>query len=252
MPESDDLRRAFEFLARGDMGGQRTKPARFGTAVYDDRVPKAYDSNHLLVETLPPDTTAEQLAADATEHERRMIFVRDAETAAVLVPAFQALGWRVDRHVFMAQRGPITRTGPRELVRELDADALRSARRLLIAGYPWATPEVMDQLHEAKHFRSERVETHFFGVVVDGEVVSYADLYLEPPTAQIEDVGTLEEHRGRGYASAVVLYAAEAARRAGADFVFLVADAHDWPQHLYRRLGFEPIGRYVKFIGPGV
>ena len=67
-----------------------------------------------------------------------------------------------------------------------------------------------------------------------------------------EDVGTLEEHRGRGYASAVVLHAAELARRAGADFVFLVADAQDWPQHLYRRLGFEPIGHYVKLISPAV
>ena len=30
------------------------------------------------------------------------------------------------------------------------------------------------------------------------------------------------------------------------------ADAYDWPQHWYRRLGFEPIGHYVKLIGPGV
>jgi predicted GNAT family acetyltransferase len=30
---------------------------------------------------------------------------------------------------------------------------------------------------------------------------------------------------GRGYASAVVLHAAETARRAGTEFVFLVADA---------------------------
>jgi GNAT superfamily N-acetyltransferase len=252
MSDAGDLRCAFEFLARGDMGGQRTEPTRLGTAVYDDRVPKSYDSNYLLVETLLPETTAEELVADAIEHERPMIFVREAEAAAALVPAFQALGWRLDRHVFMAQRGTVTRTGPRELVRELDADALRSPRRRLIAGYPWATPEVMDQLHKAKHFRSERVETHFYGVVADGEVVSYADLYLEPPVAQIEDVGTLEEHRGQGYASAVVLYAAEVARRAGADLVFLVADAQDWPQQLYRRLGFEPIGHYVKFIAPGV
>jgi len=41
-------------------------------------------------------------------------------------------------------------------------------------------------------------------------------------------VGTLEEHRGKGYASAVVLRAADEARRGGADLVFLVADAQDW------------------------
>ena len=250
MKVGDELQRAFEFLARGDMGGARREPTRFGTAVFDDRVPKAYDSNYLLVESLPPGATAEELAADAAGHRRQMIFVRDAEAAAALAPAFKALGWRLDRHVFMAQHGPGSRSGPLDLVRELDAEALRSARRRLIAGYPWATPEVIDQLHRSKHLLPERVETHFFGVVVDGEVVSYADLYLDPPVAQIEDVGTLEEHRGKGYASAVVLRAAEEARRAGADLVFLVADAEDWPQHLYRRLGFEPIGHYWKFIAP--
>jgi len=252
MSEPDDLRRAFEFLARGDMSGERTEPARLGTAVYEDQVPKSYDSNYLLVETIPPGTAAEALVGDASAHGRPMIFVRDAEAAAALVPAFQALRWRVDRQVLMVQRGPVTRSAPLELVRELDADALRSARRRLIAGYPWATPELMDQLHERKHLLADRVETHFYGVVIDGEVVSYADLYLEPPLAQVEDVGTLEEHRGKGYASAVVLHAADEARRAGADLVFLVADAEDWPQQLYRRLGFEPIGHYVKFIAPGV
>jgi ribosomal protein S18 acetylase RimI-like enzyme len=251
MSDSDDLRRAYEFLARGDMAGARTERTRLGTAVYDDRVPKRYDSNYLLVDRLAPTTTAGELVADAADHDRRMIFFRD-EAAAALAPRFEALGWRIDRHVFMAQRDAATRGAPADCAEELELDALRPARRRLMAEYPWATPELMDVLHEAKRLIGERVETHFFGVVVDGEVVSYADLYLEPPTAQIEDVGTLEEHRGKGYASAVVLRAADEARRGGADLVFLVADAQDWPQQLYRRLGFEPIGHYWKFIAPGV
>jgi ribosomal protein S18 acetylase RimI-like enzyme len=234
------------------MAGERTEPTRFGVAVYDDRVPKRYDSNYLLVETVPPGTTAEELAADARAYGRPMIFFRDERSVEPLLPGFRALGWRLDRHVFMVQRGAPTRGAPVDLVRELDADALRPARRRLIEDFPWARPEVLEQLHEAKHLIAERVDTRFLGIVVDGEVVAYADLYLEPPNAQIEDVGTLEAHRGHGYASAVVLYAAEEARRAGADFVFLVADAYDWPQHWYRRLGFEPIGHYVKLIGPGV
>jgi ribosomal protein S18 acetylase RimI-like enzyme len=234
------------------MAGERTKPTRFGTAVFDDRVPKRYDSNYLLVETVPPGTTAEELAVDAHAYSRPMIFFRDERSAEPLLPAFRALGWRLDRHVFMVQRDAPAREAPVDLVRELDADALRPARRRLIEGFPWARPEVLEQLHEAKRLIAERVDTRFLGIVVNGEVVAYADLYLEPPNAQIEDVGTLEAHRGRGYASAVVLSAAEAARHAGADFVFLVADAEDWPQHWYRRLGFEPIGHYVKLIAPGV
>jgi ribosomal protein S18 acetylase RimI-like enzyme len=247
-----ELARAYEFLTRADMAGERTEPTRLGVAVYDDRVPKRYDSNYLLVATAAPGTTAEELAADARAYGRPMIFFRDERSAEPLLPGFRALGWRVDRHVFMLQREAPSRDAPVELVRELDADALRPARRRLIEDFPWARPEVLEQLHQAKRLMAERVDTRFLGVVVDGEVVAYADLYLEPPNAQIEDVGTLEAHRGRGYASAVVLYAAQEARRAGADFVFLVADAYDWPQHWYRRLGFEPIGHYVKLIAPGV
>jgi predicted acetyltransferase len=60
----------------------------------------------------------------------------------------------------------------------------------------------------------------------------------------------LGQHRGRGYASALVLHTLQEARRAGCDLVFLVADAQDWPKALYRRLGFDELGRYVKFIRP--
>ena len=46
----------------------------------------------------------------------------------------------------------------------------------------------------------------------------------------------------RGYASAAVLAAADAAAADGHDPVFLLTDGGDWPQHLYRRLGFDEIG----------
>ena len=246
----DELARAFAFMARADMGGERTSATGFGTAVYDDRVPKRYDSNYLLVEVLADGVTARELAEDAERHGRPMIFFRDEALGDRLRPGFEELRWRYDSHLVMVQRRRPERAAPLEAVRELDADALREPRRRLIEGYPWATPEVLAQLHHAKRLIAERLDTRFLGIVADGEVVAYADLYLEPPAAQVEDVGTLEEHRGRGYASALVLHAAEEARRAGADLVFLVADAEDWPQHLYRRLGFDAVGRYVKFIRP--
>src|SRR5207344_2006543 len=102
------------------------------------------------------------------------------------------------------------------LVRELDEEALRPARRRLLEDEPWAKPEVVEQLFKAKALIGERVTARFLGVEVDGEVVSYTDLYTGGADAQIEDLGTLPEHRGRGYASAVVLAAIEAARAAGA------------------------------------
>jgi predicted GNAT family acetyltransferase len=64
-------------------------------------------------------------------------------------------------------------------------------------------------------------------------------------------VATVPDHRGREYARAVVVGAARTARGAGAEFVFLVADANDWPKELYRRLGFDELGHYAKFFVPG-
>ena len=58
-------------------------------------------------------------------------------------------------------------------------------------------------------------------------------------------------HRGNGYATAVVLRAAREARAEGADLVFLVADGDDWPKELYRKLGFDTVGRLTKFFLTG-
>jgi hypothetical protein len=51
---------------------------------------------------------------------------------------------------------------------------------------------------------------------------------------------------GQGYARAVVTAAAEAAT--GADLVFLVASATDWPRQLYRKLGFDAVGTGDRFL----
>ena len=61
--------------------------------------------------------------------------------------------------------------------------------------------------------------------------------------AQIEDVINLPAQRGHGHASAVVRHAVAAARARGCDVVWLEADADDCPQHLYRKLGFDDVGR---------
>jgi GNAT superfamily N-acetyltransferase len=232
------------------MGGERTEPSRFGVAVFDARVPLRYDSNYLLVEELPASVSAEELAGEAGRFDRPMIMVRHQPTGARLAPGFAALGWQLHRGLLMAHRRPPHRTAPTELVREVDEAALRPARRGQLTGYPWATPAVVDQLLDAKLLIARAVRARFFAVVVGGQVVTYTDLYDDGRTAQIEDVATLAEHRGHGYASAVVLRALQEARQSGCDLVFLAADEDDWPKVLYRRLGFDDLGRYVKFIRP--
>jgi ribosomal protein S18 acetylase RimI-like enzyme len=243
-----ELARAYDFLARGDMAGTRVEETASGRAVFTDELPRRLDGNYLWVDR---HAEPEELAAEAERHERRLIFVPDPEIGDGLAPWFEREGWRVDRHVVMAQLRRPERDADLSVVREVREEDLRPARTQVLQGQPWATEEVLEQIFGAKRLIGQRVRTRFFGAVVDGEVVSYTDLYHDAADAQIEDVGTLPEHRERGYASAVVLAAIEAARSDGAEFVCLVADASDWPKELYRRLGFDTVGHYTKFFVPG-
>ena len=250
-----ELERALEFLALADHGGTRRHPFAYGTALFDERLPRRWDSNYLLVERVPDGVGASELAAEAERIQgraglrHRKLELRDEQAGARLESEFRDLGWTVNRHLLMALHREPDRSPDRTLVREVDAAALREARAEQLRGYDWAAePEVLAQLHAAKAYIAEVVEARFFAVVVDGKPVSWTDLYVAGDTAQIEDVGTLESERGKGYASAIVLHASEEARRAGAELVFLVADDEDWPKELYRKLGFDELGRIYEFL----
>ena len=241
------LARAYAFLERADMAGEHTENSAVGEAVFDDAVPRRLDSNYLHVKREADGGT---IQAEAERLQRRMIHVSNSELGERLAPHFQEQGWVVRRHVVMAQLREPEREADFSLVSEVEEPALRAARYQVVTGQPWAKPEVMEQLFAAKELIGRRVRARCFAVVLDGEVVSYTDLYQDGADAQIEDVGTLHEHRKRGYASAVVLAAIAEARKDGAEFMFLVADLEDWPKELYRRLGFDELGYYVKFIAP--
>ncbi|MDP9393173.1 MAG: GNAT family N-acetyltransferase, partial [Actinomycetota bacterium] len=104
------------------------------------------------------------------------------------------------------------------------------------------------QLGERTRTLLAAVDATFLAVRgTDGHVVSRADLYLRDGVAQVEEVATEPAARGRGLASALVVEAVRRARSAGAELVFLVAEADDWPEKLYRRLGFSDVGRITSY-----
>jgi ribosomal protein S18 acetylase RimI-like enzyme len=244
---NEHLARAHAFLDRADMAGERLENSQVGDAVFDDRVPRRLDSNFLRVER---EAEPETVEAEAQRLGRRMIHVPNSELGERLVPHFQLKGWLVRRHVLMAQLREPEREADLSIVSEVAEPELRAARHQVVTGQPWAKPEVMAELFAGKALIGRRVKARFFAVVLDDKVVSYTDLYQDGADAQIEDVGTLHEYRERGYATSVVLAAIASARAEGAEFVFLVADLEDWPKELYRRLGFDELGYFVKFIAP--
>lgn len=247
---ADDLARAFAFMRRADLRGTHEQPFRYGTAVFTPELPLRHDSNYLDVDR--PVESAARLEAEADRlfgaaglHFRVLLF-RDAaegERLAAGLPRFA-----VDRSVVMVRRRRPDADVDTAAIVELGPDGVRAARGSMILGYEWGSPEVAKQLLDAKNLLAAWVTVRCFAAIEGGAVVSYADLYLHGAAAQVEDVATLPEHRGRGHAKAVVTRAADEARAAGAEFVFLVAAEDDWPKELYRRLGFDVVGRYVKLV----
>jgi GNAT superfamily N-acetyltransferase len=252
-----ELRRALAFEeGLRERCAERIVPFRFGRAIFNDTFRSVYDLNVLRVDQ-PEGATTETLAAEAERlhgeagQPHRRIVVPDEKAGERLASGFRELGWRSGRFLVMAWRGRGERTGDAGIVEEVAAEDQRSLRERIVAAEPWAeSPEVVQAVVDSALVIAEAGRARHFGLRVDGEVVSATDLYSDGRTAQVEDVATSPEHRGKGYASALVVRAVMEAERAGHDFVFLVADDEDWPKELYARLGFAPLGRKWAFLRP--
>ena len=251
-----ELERAVSFdEALRERCAERIVPFRFGRALFNDTLPLVWDLNVLRVDK-PAGATAEALAAEAERlhgdagHGHRRVAVNDERAGNELADPFRALGWRVDRFVVMGWRGTGERVaGETTPVEEVDAAALRPLREVIVSAEPWAkSEEVTRMVVDSAQLFGRVGNARHFAVLANEEVASAADLYSDGRTAQVEDVATSPAHRGRGYASAVVLRAVEEALATGHDFVFLVADAEDWPKELYVRLGFGPLGHTWTFL----
>jgi GNAT superfamily N-acetyltransferase len=251
---SEELRRAIAFEeALRDRCVDRIAPFRFGEALFTESLPRVWDANVLRVERADG-ATARELAAEADRVQgeagllHRKVAVLDEREGERLASGFEELGWLVTRFLFMAHRGELARA-PAATAVEVARDVVRPLRERIARSEPWAREEedVRQVLATADRLTAAGGARHF-AVLEGGAVASCADLYSDGRTAQIEDVATVPEFRGRGYASAVVLTALAVARSDGHDFVFLVADDADWPKELYAKLGFEPLGRTFTFL----
>ena len=253
---SSELERAVSFEeALRERCAERIVPLRVGRALFNDSLPLVWDLNVLRVDR-PAGATAEALAAEADRlqgeagHGHRRVAVSDDSAGEALADPFRSLGWKVDRFLIMGWRGEGERVaGASTPVEEVDAAALRPLREAIIRAEPWGkSEEVTRMVADSAQLLGRVGNARHFAVRANDEVASAADLYSDGRTAQVEDVATFPEHRGRGYATAVVLRAVEEALATGHDFVFLVADAEDWPKELYVRLGFAPLGHTWTYL----
>jgi ribosomal protein S18 acetylase RimI-like enzyme len=241
---------AFEEAMR-DAAVERAVPFRFGTALYNDTLPVVWSLNCVRVEA--GDASVEELADEVdrlqAELPHRRMVVLDEALGRELEEPLRELGWKTEAFLFMVpRREPEQPPGEVEIEEVAQSDLTPLRRRILEEWLKETDEETVRQVAEMDRLYGEVGNARHFAVFADGEVVSSTSLFSDGRTAQIEDVATLPEHRGQGYARALVLHALAEARGGGHDFVFLVADARDWPKVLYRRLGFEAVGEKYDYL----
>lgn len=256
----DDLARADAF-ARRQLERLSTEVVPFagGVTYLDGDFPLRYDSNFLWV-TDPGAAPVERWTAEADRilgargYRHRKVLIGDPTVSERLAMGFIDHGYAVDRGVLMIQRADPEHDHDGAAVEEVGFDEVRPLIEETNRRQPWATDtETVRQLTDHPGKLAEVIGARFFMARVDGRPAGCCELYVDGDEAQVESVDTLEEYRGRGLASAFVLTAAAAAREAGATWIHLWADADDWPQHWYRRLGFREAARTSDFTrwGPG-
>jgi ribosomal protein S18 acetylase RimI-like enzyme len=87
----------------------------------------------------------------------------------------------------------------------------------------------------------------------DGELVASALAWFDPNLAlgELEPVGTHRDHRRKGFARAVNLYALQQLRRAGATQAIVGSrgdDDYPIPKALYRSVGFRELSRQTPYV----
>jgi ribosomal protein S18 acetylase RimI-like enzyme len=231
----------------------RIERVPLGSAFFTDSLPVVWSLNLMRVEKAG--AGAEEIAAEAERIqggaglEHRRVAIQDEDAGRDLEEGFIALGWRPDVFLFMVPRRETNRPVDTSGVVEIERKALRPIREAILEEWLGGfDEEIMRQIGESDRRFAEAGNARHFAVVVDGQAVSSTDLFSDGRTAQIEDVGTLPDYRGAGYASAVVTKALDEARAMDHDFIFLVADARDWPKEMYRRLGFDGVGEKYAFL----
>lgn len=225
-------------------------PGPAGWAVLDLDRPTVWDANYVWVQRARG-ADAARVAELAEEVQgraglaHRYVLFGDQVAGEDLTPGFLELGWHAVPYVVMVHHH-LRLLGDTTPAREAAAAEALAARRDTLLDEAWANAQVADEILSRDRLIDMIAAGRHFVAESDGEVASYCQLWRRDGIAQVENVATNRRHRNRGLARAVVSLATVHGREE-AEMVFLLADAADWPQHLYRRLGYETVGLLHRF-----
>ena len=253
---NDDFERylGFQRLLQ-DRTSTRIEPFPWGSALYNDDIPERWYSNFVRVEQPLAGVDVATLIGETDQalagFRHRQIQVDDDADGVRVALGLSGMGYEGDHSAIMALRREPDRPGDPGAVTELDFAAARSFE-LEVYRHELSDqdPAVIEKFADFRQVVQRAAGGRFFGQTIDGRTAGLCELFLVDGLAQVEHVDTLEEFRGRGIARNVVLRAVAEARVADADLIVISADLNDWPIELYRRLGFDEIGRVWAFSKP--
>jgi GNAT superfamily N-acetyltransferase len=249
-PTTQALERALEFMrAVLVSAADEVRPIPGGLLVRTPSLPAVWSANQLRVTEKLGFEELIGLVDEAPTAVRYVdIAVEDQDAGPALERAFRAAGWKVERDVVMSLSAAADRPGDTGTVAAVGEGELMELMDRWYAEDPGPTEAERLELLEYNRREASIHGDRLLGVrSSDGKLVAMSKLRSDGRTAQIEDVYTAPEARGRGYARAVVSRGIELARENGAELTFIVADDHDWPKLLYGRIGFRPLGHVWHF-----
>jgi GNAT superfamily N-acetyltransferase len=249
-PTAQSLDRALTFMRdvlAGTVDEIRTIPA--GLIVNTPSLPAVWAANQLRVtEPISFRELVELAEENLPGPDYLDIALEDQKTGPARERTFRRGGWKVQRDLLMTLSRAPERVADTGIAVEVSEDESMELMGRWYAEDPGPTAMGHDQLVEYTRRESRVHGDQLLGVRDgDGQVVAMTKLRSHGRAAQVEDVYTVPEARGRGYARALVSRAIELARDAGAELIFITADDEDWPKLLYARIGFRPLGHLWHF-----
>ena len=243
-PTTADVERALAFQAATTAACADTvTDLPFGRVVATPSLPQVYSLN--AAEVRAPGACLEAVLAVLPDAPRPGVYVVEESSQQPLRAALD--DWDLDDELTMVLERPPAPPGDGR-VRAGDPEEIAALQqRWLTEDFGEQGPEAVAQLMDYMgRQRSARVTRAFSSP--DGDAMTL--LWSDGVTAQVEDVYTRPDARGRGHARALVSHVAALAAAEGHETVFLVADAADTPKELYERLGFVGAHRALRLTQP--
>jgi len=246
---ADALARVLGFLrANVARTADEVRPIEAGCVVSSPSLPAVWSVNHVRVALPLGFESVVELADRQMQSSRYLqILLENQDTGPALEDAFRAGSWRTERELLMVLAAPPDRQADTSIVTDAGEDEVAEIMERWY-GEDELDPRALAELVEFSRRESRACGDRLLGVrSADGRLVAVSKLRGDGRTAQVEDVYTVPEARGRGFGRAMVTRATGLAREAGHDLIFITADDNDWPKTLYARIGFRPLGRLWQF-----